>query len=269
MSDNSKEPSVIQHTHNFVSFITLNNPQNGNAVNNDNLPLLFDHIKESIDSDECRIIVIQGKDKVFCRGMDFKNLIKNTDFNAKIKNEFTDPYKNVVKIIRNSPKPVIAAIDGDVLAGGMGIALSCDIILSTKSSIFGLSEVLFGIIPAYVFPVLLERVSYKRARYMILSSKRFTAQEAYEFGMVDNIADDDKLDKTLKNYLKRLLYSSPNALALTKEYSDKLSDNDIDRSLDIAQKQLTELLNNKDNINTIKLFLEGEKPKWAVSYKSE
>ena len=117
--------------------------------------------------------------------MDFKNLLKNV--NQGIKDEFHEPYKDVVKIIRNSTKPIIAKIDGDVLAGGMGIALACDIILATNRSLFGLSEVLFGIIPAYVFPLLLERVNYKKARFLILTSKRLNANDAMKYGIIDEI----------------------------------------------------------------------------------
>lgn len=252
---------IISH----VSFITLNNPEKGNVVNNENLTLIYNYLKESIEDSVCRIIVIQGKNGVFCRGMDFSNLINNS--NVEIKKEFSQPYKDVVKVIHDSPKPVIASIDGDVLAGGMGIMLACDIIIATKRSIFGLSEVLFGIIPAYVFPFLLERVSYKKARFLILSSKHFNSQEAYELGVIDEVVEDDKLEKKLKEYIKRLLYSSPDALALVKRYSDILTNNKLDEYLDIAQNQLTKILNNKENLEAIKNFLDGEKPKWAMSYK--
>lgn len=264
MSDNEK--SVLLEIKSFVAKITLNNPENGNAVNDDNLLLMLDFLKESISSKEVRLIVIQGRDQIFCRGMDFKNLLKN--YTNGIKADFSTPYKDVVMTIRNSPKPVIAKIDGDVLAGGMGIALACDIILASKRSIFGLSEVLFGIIPAYVFPFLLERVSYKKARFLVLSSKRLNATDAFDVGIVDEISEDDKIEKLLKDYIKRILYSSPEALALTKRYSDELTNNQFDKQIDFAQKQLTELLNDDKNILAIKSFLEGEKPEWAVSYKS-
>lgn len=261
------EPSVLKVNKSYVTRIILNNPGNGNAVNNDNLPLIYEYLNEAINSDDCRVIVIEGKDGIFCRGMDFSNLINNAD--QGIDKDFSQPYKDVVKTIHKSPKPVIAKIEGDVLAGGMGIALACDIIIAAKSSTFGLSEVLFGIIPAYVFPFLLERIPYKKARYMILSSKKYSAQDAYQYGIVDELVDDDKIEKVLKDCLKRLLYSSPAALALTKEYSDKLTNNKIDQYIDYAQQQLTELLNDKKNINTIKAFLEGEKPDWAVRYSTK
>jgi enoyl-CoA hydratase/carnithine racemase len=261
------EPSVIFKVNCFVAHIILNKPEQGNVVNNDNLSLMKDYLNNAISSDEVRLIVIEGRDQVFCRGMDFKNLLNNV--NQGIKDEFHKPYKDVVKLIRNSPKPVIAKIDGDVLAGGMGIAMACDIIIATKRSLFGLSEVLFGIIPAYVFPLLLERVNYKKARFLILTSKRLNASDAYKYGIVDELCEDEKINKITKDYIKRLLYSSPDALKITKEYSDKLTDNKFDQAINFAQKQLTELLNNKKNINAIKQFLEGEKPEWAISYKTK
>jgi len=258
--------SVLYEKKSYVARIILNKPQSGNVVNSENLSLILKYLNDSINSDDCRVIVIQGREKVFCRGMDFKNLLSNSD--AEISNDFSEPYKNVVKMLRNSPKPVIAKIDGDVLAGGMGIALACDIVIAAKSSVFGLSEVLFGIIPAYVFPLLLERVPFKKARFLILSSKRFNAEDAYKYGIIDEITDDDKLDKTEKDLIKRLLYSSPDALRITKKYSDELIDSHFDEAIDFAQKQLTELLNNKDNITAIKKFLDGEKPSWAVKYST-
>ena len=262
----NNEKSVLLEIKSFVAKITLNNPNNGNTVNDDNLNLLFRFLNDAILSKDVRIIVIEGKDQIFCKGMDFKNLLKK--YQNGIKSDFSSPYKQVIKTIRNSSKPVIAKIDGDVLAGGMGIALACDIILATRRSIFGLSEVLFGIIPAYVFPLLLERVSYKKARFLVLSSKCLNAEQAFEMGIVDELAEDDKIDKLLKDYLKRILYSSPEALSLTKSYSDELVRSNFDEQIDFAQKQLTELLNDDKNIAAIKSFIEGEKPEWAISYKS-
>lgn len=259
--------SVIKEEKSYVTFITLNNPENGNAVNNDNLELIYQYLTEAENNDQCRIIVIQGKDKVFCKGMDFKNLLNNTNDDKPILKDFSEPYKRVIKTIRYSGKPVIALVDGDVIAGGMGILLACDIVIATSDSKFGLTEVLFGIIPAYVFPLLIERVSYKKARYLILTSKVLDAKQAYECGIVDEVIETDRLEKKLKEYIKRILYSSPEALKLIKNYSDKITNCEIDNSIDYAQEQLTALLNDKNNIKTIKNFMEGEKPYWAVSYK--
>ena len=149
----------------------------------------------------------------------------------------------------------------------MGIALACDMVFATKRSIFGLSEVIFGIIPAYVFPFLLERVPFKKARFIVLSSSKFSAEEFYRLGIIDEIAEDEKLEKVLTKYIKRLLCSSPSALALTKSYSDFIFKQNINDAVKTAANQLTELLNEKKNIQAIKSFVDGESIPWMVKYK--
>ena len=171
--------------------------------------------------------------------------------------------------VYKSPKLVIVAIDGEVLAGGMGLVLAADIVIATKRSTFGLSEVLFGLIPAYILPFLLERVSLKKARFLILTSKTFDAKEAYALGIVDEVFEEGNLHRGLKEYIKRLLYSSPDALKLTKNYADSFKTNTIDLYLENAQKILGALLSNERNIKAIKLYLEGELPDWAVVYKTK
>jgi enoyl-CoA hydratase/carnithine racemase len=102
---------------------------------------------------------------------------------------------------------------------------------------------------------------------MVLSSKRFNAEDALRMGLIDELVPQENLNKTVKDTIKRILYSSPDALALVKRYSDKLTDNKIVDAVNFAQRQLTELLNVEANVNTIKAFTEGEKAPWAVSYK--
>jgi enoyl-CoA hydratase/carnithine racemase len=238
------------------------------VVNAENLAALGQSLENAIDDADIRAIVVEGSGGVFCRGMDFRHLLASRGRSkGNIGRDFSEPYIRAVMRIRNSPKPVVAAIDGEVLAGGMGLALACDIVLATERSVFGLSEVLFGLIPAYVFPFLLERVPLKRARFLVLSSKTFAAPEAHRLGIVDDLAADDALEKLLTRYLKRLLYSSPAALALTKSYSDRIHAKPIAEAAEHAGVQLTQLLNDKNNIDAISAFLEGDKMPWMARYK--
>ena len=261
------ELSLLKKTEGYVVRIILNSPQTANVIAKENMLLLRRYLEEAIAASECRVIVIEGTNGVFCKGLDFSSIAKMKE--DTIPKDFTDPYKNVLKLMYKSPKPVIASIDGEVLAGGMGLVLAADIVIATARSSFGLSEVLFGLIPAYVLPFLLERVSFKKARFLILTSKTFNAKEAHELGIVDEIFEKDNLHRGLKEYIKRLLYSSPDALKLTKSYSDSLKTNNIDLYLEDAQKTLSTLLSNKQNIEAIKLYLEGELPGWGVVYKTK
>lgn len=255
---------VVKEIKSHVITITLNNPEKGNVVNNDNLFLLKKFVDEANNDDDIRVIVIRGRDGVFSRGMDFKNMLSHSN---EITEDFSRPYLDTVMAIRNSKKPVIAAVDGDVLAGGMGIMLACDIVIATRRSSFGLSEVIFGLIPALVFPLLLERLSLKRARSMVISSKRVTTEDAVNIGLIDEVVEDDKLDKKLVEYFQRLLFSSPEALSLVKEYTDRITDNKIQEKMEEANRQLTELLQQEKNLDAIRSFLDGEKLSWSTRYK--
>jgi enoyl-CoA hydratase/carnithine racemase len=261
---------VITEFHNNVLTITLNSPETGNVVNLKSLNLIIKYIERANRDDECRVIVIKGRDGVFSRGMDFNFMLEQAEDGIDL--NFSRPYKDAVLAIRNSKKVTIAAIDGDVLAGGMGLVLACDIVISTSRSIFGLSEVLFGIIPAYVFPLLLERVTLKTARFIVLSSEKFGAGDALRYGIVDDIAGDDNLEKAVVFYIKRLLASSPDALALVKTYSDyiyKTGFDSMDDAMVAAGKTLTELLKDNDVTSAIKHFMEGDKMPWAVRYRKK
>jgi polyketide biosynthesis enoyl-CoA hydratase PksH len=258
--------AVLYDLHSHVARITLNRPEVGNVVNLESLDRLYRHLAAAEADPECRAIVVEGRDGVFSRGMDFGFMLDKSERDG-IDEGFAAPYQRAVLQIRNSKKPVVAAVDGEVLAGGTGIALACDIVIATERSTFGLSEVLFGIIPAYVLPLLLERVSFKRARYMVLASKKLTAGEALAFGAFDEVVPNDGLEKALTGYLKRLLFASPDALAQVKRYTDTIFRQSMDDAMVQAARQLSSLLGEKKNTDAIKAFMEGEMMPWTVRYK--
>lgn len=258
--------AVLYDVHSHVARITLNRPEKGNVVNLDNLNLLHDYIERAEADPDCRAIVLEGKGGVFSRGMDFEFMLGKSEKEG-IDADFGAPYARAVLKIRNAAKPVIAAVDGEVVAGGTGLALACDIVIATERSRFGLTEVLFGIIPAYVFPLLLERVSLKRARYLVLTSEKLTAPDAAIFGLFDQVVPDDRLEKALTAVLKRLLFASPDALATVKTYSDDIFQRRLQDAMSRAAEQLSQLLKDPKNTDAIKGFIEGDKMPWATKYR--
>ena len=257
---------VLYDFHSHVARITLNRPEKGNVVNLDNLNQLHDYIEKAEADPECRAIVLEGSGGVFSRGMDFGFMLNRSETEG-IDADFGAPYARAVLKIRSSCKPVIAAIDGEVVAGGTGLALASDIVIATERSRFGLTEVLFGIIPAYVFPLLLERVSLKRARYLVLTSEKLTAQEALTFGIFDRTVPDDALEKAVTATLKRLLFASPDALSVVKTYSDDIFQKKMDNAMARAALQLSTLLKDSRNTDAIKAFMAGDTMPWVKKYK--
>ena len=258
--------TVLYDLHSHVARITLNNPERGNVVNLDNLNRIHDLVARAEADEACRAIVLEGAGGVFSRGMDFAFLL-NTRDSEGIDSDFGAPYARTVLKIRNAKKPVIAAVDGEVVAGGCGLALACDIVIATERTGFGLTEVLFGIIPAYVFPLLLERVSLKRARYLVLTSEKLSATEAKTFGIFDQVVPDDRLEKALTATLKRILFASPEALATVKTYSDDIFSETLHAAMGKAERQLSALLKDKRNTDAIQGFMAGDKMPWVAKYR--
>lgn len=266
MIDAGPSDGVRYGVHDHVARITLCRPERGNVVNLELLTALEQRLAEAGADRDVRAVVLEGSGGVFCRGMDFRALLAARSA-GQVDEAFSAPYARVALAIRDSAKPVVAAVDGEVLAGGMGLALACDAVLATRRSTFALSEVLFGLIPAYVFPFLLERVPLKRARYLTVASRRLEAEEAARFGLVDELVDDDGLERKLTELLRRLLASSPDALALVKRYSDLVAREPIADAVRAASAQLTALLNQRETVDAIAAFLDGEGMAWAASYR--
>ena len=257
-------PVIYTSTVSYVTEIVLNDPDNGNRLNYDFLIEFHTLLNKAISSENTRIIVIRGAADIFSLGMDFRFILEKGD---KISQDFLQPYADVMLSVRNSPKPVIALVDGKVVAGGMGFVLASDIVIATENASFALTECLFGIIPAYVFPLLLERMPLKKARYLVISSKTLDAEEAKNTGIVDEVFCSEKIQKNLKNYYQRLLYSKPESLSLVKTYTDTLTDCKIKETMQYAGKTLTDLLNNQKNQKAIRDFMQGEKMPWSLTYK--
>jgi enoyl-CoA hydratase/carnithine racemase len=256
MELSTERPAVIE-INGHVSKITLNRPERGNVLSEEMLSSLG-VLLDDTESNTCiRVVVLAGKDGVFSNGMDFDGLVKTG------KNLIFPFIKTLVKI-RNLSKPVISVVDGNVSAGGMGLVLASDMVLATERSAFGFTEVMFGLVPAIVFPLLCERVSYKKARYLAMSSKKINALDAQNMGLIDEFVNHDRLEKELKAVIQKLLFASPEAINRVKKYSDKVCRNKTVRLLYEGGKELEKLLEIKETIDAIRQFMEGGKLPWSV-----
>src|SRR6185369_4379850 len=166
-----------------VGLITLNRPQSLNALNNQLMREVMDAL-ESFDADrDIGAMVITGNEKAFAAGADIKEMADKS-----ITEMMDSDHVGVFGRIRAIQKPVIAAVSGWALGGGCEIALSCDMIVASESAKFGQPEINIGVIPGAGGTQRLTRAVGKAiAMEMILNDRRLTAQEAYQFGMVNRV----------------------------------------------------------------------------------
>ena len=212
-----------------LALITLGRGREGNRLGPELLGELNQALKTASDNPRVRVMLLRSNTKTFCLGMDLQALQK-ANWQQEAISQSIQLYLEALKRIYFSGKPVVATIQGDVKAGGVGLAAACDYILGTEEASFEMAEVFFGLIPANVLPVLQGfRISPGSCRALVLAAKKILAEEALRLGLLDELAPALNLEKRLKELLKRLMTLAPLALAEAKRLTYELAGRDLNQ----------------------------------------
>lgn len=208
--------SVLLNHDRGVSVITLNRPDKRNALNDEMIAGLGDALRQAAENTETRAILLNAAGKDFCSGADLESLAKIAE--ASFEENVADARKlaGLFLQFRKVGKPVIAAVHGRALAGGCGLAGSCDIVVAARSAVFGYPEVRIGFVPAIVMAFLRRSVSEKRAFELATRGGQFTAEEAFSFGLVNRVFADESFAADSFEFAAGYAALSQTAVAMTK-----------------------------------------------------
>ena len=195
-----------------VARIALNRPEVRNAMNT----LMIKELTEAVDwldaRDDIRVIEICGNGKSFCAGADINYMKDIASFGYDQNLEDAKRLSKLFQKIYFCNKPVITLVHGAVIGGGNGITAASDIVLAEKDTVFAFSEVKLGLTPATISPFVMARCGEAPARDLMLSGRKFTAQEAKDYKLVNFVGDIDELNKKLDAYIDDFLKASPDAI---------------------------------------------------------
>lgn len=217
------EQSIKVESSGLIWYITFDKPERHNVINNLVLRDLVRAIDDAQADAECRVIILQGSGGYFCTGMDFESVThsnfsaaqKNTN-DMDSKNEPEVHYMDLLKKISLSSKVVISLVNGVVLAGGVGIVAASDLVIATPGSQFGLSEALWGLLPACVTPYLIRRVGFHWAYRMTLTMESLNGEQAANINLVDVCSDTPEI--IIRKQLVRLRRLSDETVIEIKSY---------------------------------------------------
>ena len=212
----AEELPVLYSVEAGVARLTLNRPDKRNALNSAVIAGLKDKLREASKDEGVRVVVIRGAGKDFCSGADLAALQQITQATVDENAEDAKTLLELFLLIRQLHVPVIAVVTGRALAGGAGLATSCDIVLASTSARFGYPEVKIGFVPAMVMAILRRNVSEKRAFELLARGAEISAEEALEFGLVNHIYADESFDEDVESYLRDFQKLSRSAVSLTK-----------------------------------------------------
>ena len=199
-----------------ITRVTLNRPEKKNALNDQLIGELKEALMEAAANEAVRAIIIDGRGTDFCSGADLQALEKISKATAVENANDARALLELFVLIRQIPVPVIAAVHGRALAGGCGLATSCDIVLAAESARFGYPEVKIGFVPAMVTAILRRNVSEKLAFELLTRGETISASEAQRIGLVNHVFNDDGFDTEVTRYAQTFATVSKSAVSLTK-----------------------------------------------------
>lgn len=243
--------------HHKIKFVTIHRSQHRNSMNEQFLIDLKEILFEAEKDPDCRVVALQGEGAYFCTGMDFEEMTNN--LNSGADKVFSEQYMSVLKAFTTTPKIIVSLLDGQVLAGGVGIVAASDLVFSTLQSQFGLSEALWGLLPACVTPFLIRRVGFQKAYRMTLTTETISAEKAYQMGLVDELTTD--LSESMRRLLLRLSCLEEETIQDLKNYFRKMWI--IDEMMEkTAITEITRLIHKPSVQKNIKNFMEDQIFPW-------
>jgi len=242
-----------------VGLITFNRPQAMNALNNQLLRELMDALEAFDKNEAVGAMVITGNEKAFAAGADIKEMADKS-----IQQMMDSDHLAVFGRIRTIQKPVIAAVSGWALGGGCEIALSCDMIVASESAKFGQPEINIGVIPGAGGTQRLTRAVGKAiAMEMILNDRRLTAQEAYQFGMVNRVTSVEGYLEAALQLAEEIAARAPIAVRAAKKMINQSFERTLSDGLAEEKQVFYNLFATEDQKEGMKAFTEKRKPEWT------
>lgn len=234
--------------------IALNRPEKRNALNLAACRELLSAIDRAESDPAIGVILMSGNGPAFSAGMDLQEVL------GADPGELTEVHERLFTIIHRVRKPVIAAIHGAALAAGTGLAANAHIVIASADARFGLTEIRLGLWPVIIFRSVARAIGERRATELSLTGRIFTAEEALEFGLVTEIADDP-MARALE-VAKALSEFSPVATAAGLEYVHRIRAMDWEDAATVGHKMRDELMATDDFREGVRAFLEKRKAVW-------
>lgn len=249
----------LQIEHNAgLCTVRVNRPQALNALNPEVLLELGTFAHEINKNPEIKAVIITGAgEKAFVAGADIAAMKEMTALQAK---EFCDLGHRVMKLIESAHKPVIAAVNGFCLGGGLELALSCDFIYASENAKLGLPEVNLGIFPGFGGTQRLSRLIGKnKAKELIFTAKMLSAAEAKEWGILNKVTSPADLLKEVEATAREIMKKGPIAVQLAKQAVNQGTDLDINSGLAIEKALFPTVFSTDDKLEGVSAFLEKRK----------
>jgi len=244
-----------------VATIALDKPQTRNALSDDLLDDLLAAFETARTDESVRCVVLASThEKVFSAGGDLGQFAAPDSLVHK--HWGTDRFPRLFRAIGELGKPTLCAANGHVLAGALGLALACDLIIAKDTARFGTPEINVGVFPFMITALIYRNLPRKKATELMLLGDQISAQEAERIGIVNHVASADEFDATVAEWARRLAAKSPVLMRLGKDALFRTQDMAFADALEFLHAQLSLAFSTEDIQEGVRAFFDKREPAW-------
>jgi len=261
MAEPSAYEQLLYEVSDGVATLTLNRPEQRNALSTQMLGELVDAVKRAGADDDVRALVLTGSgEKVFCAGADLGGFAADVPLTDK--HFANDLFLEFFRTMPKLGKPTLCAANGHVLAGGLGLALSCDLLIAKEGITFGTPEINIGAFPYMIMAIIYRNVPRKKVNEMLLLGERIDAAQAVEYGLANKVVPADEYQGAVDEWAAKLASKSPLLMRLGHDAMYRQDDMALDDALEFLRSQLTLTFSTEDIQEGVAAFFEKREPKW-------
>lgn len=244
-----------------VATIALDQPETRNALSDELLAELIDALEQARDDDRVRCVVITSThDRVFSSGANLAGFAADV---ALIHKHFeTERFPRIFTLLGELGKPSICAANGHVLAGALGLALACDLIIAKDTARFGTPEINVGLFPFMIMALIYRNVGRKKTAELMLLGEQISAIEAERIGIVNRVAPAEEFGALVDDWALKLAAKSPALMKLGKDAIFRQQDMAFEDAVAFLRSQLTIAFSTDDIQEGVKAFFEKRQPEW-------
>lgn len=242
-----------------AAWITLNRPENRNALSAVLVNELYAHLEGAIADEDVRSIVITGNGPAFCAGADLKSPPGQV-----VDGKVSRPYPDVLNLIMDSPKPVIAAVNGAAFAGGLGLVGAADIVVTDEVVQFSFSEVRIGVIPAVISVVCLPKLGTHHGMKLFLTGERFDGKRAVEMGFAHVAVSADQLHDAVQQEIDMINLGGPTAVTECKKLVRRVPTLSREEGFAETAEWSGRMFRSDEGAEGMAAFREKRKPNWVI-----
>jgi enoyl-CoA hydratase/carnithine racemase len=249
---------LIYEVKDGTALLTINREARRNAISQEMITAFTDYLDKADRDEDVRVVCITGSgEKAFCSGADLAVTLAGEE-----EERLAGPrnYAGLLKIMAGFGKPLVAKVNGPCLAGGIGLMLSCDIIIARNDTFFRTPEVNVGIFPMMVGALLYRNVGRKKAVDMVLTGRKIPAPEAESMGLITRAVEPERLNDEVEETLKLLASKSPIGMRIGKEAFHAMSDMPFEEAVDYLCGALGRAISTEDAMEGMTAFMQKRKP---------